>query len=95
MSCIGRCHTEGKRKSVSSRRFIEVLGEMGLDAIGAAERFGCSRSKVYGVLNGHDRLTMDMAFVLQERYGVSAGWLLALDEVKPPKSFEAAHDDGD
>ena len=83
MACIGRCSMEGRRRSVSRRRFANVLGDMGLDAPAAAELFGCSRSKVYGVLNGHDRLTLDVALVLCERYGVPAEWLLAFDVVKP------------
>lgn len=82
MSCIGTCSMEGRRRSVSRRRFAEVLRGMGLDAPAAAERFGCSRSKVYGVLNGRDRLTLDVALVLCERYGVPAEWLLAFDVVK-------------
>lgn len=83
MACIGKCSMEDRRRSVSRRRFAKVLGDMGLDAPAAAERFGCSRSKVYGVLNGFDRVTLDMALVLQDRHGVPADWLLALDEVKP------------
>lgn len=94
MACIGRCSMEGRRRSVSRRRFAKVLGEMGLDAPAAAERFGCSRSKVYGVLNGHDRLTLDVAMVLCERYGVPAEWLLAFDVVKP-RNGKAAASDGD
>ena len=83
MACIGRCSMEGRRRSVARRRFAKLLGEMGLDAPAAAELFGCSQSKVYGVLNGHDRLTLDVALVLCERYGVPAEWLLAFDVVKP------------
>lgn len=83
MACMGTCSMEGRRRSVSRRRFAKVLGDMGLDAPDAAELFGCSRSKVYGVLNGFDRVTLDMALVIQERYGVPSKWLLALDEVKP------------
>lgn len=94
MACIGRCSMEGRRRSVSRRRFAKVLGDMGLDAPAAAERFGCSRSKVYGVLNGHDRLTLDVALVLCERYGVPAEWLLAFDVVKPNR-WKDAHSDGD
>lgn len=90
MSCIGRCSMESRRRSVSRRRFAKVLGDMGLDAPAAAERFGCSRSKVYGVLNGRDRLTLDVALVLCERYGVPAEWLLAFDVVKPKMRLEAA-----
>ena len=92
MACIGRCSMEGRRRRVSRRRFAKVLGDMGLDAPAAAERFGCSRSKVYGVLNGHDRLTLDVALVLRERYGVPAEWLLAFDVVKPNHGQEAASD---
>lgn len=92
MSCIGNCSMEVRRRSVSRRRFAKVLGEMGLDAPAAAERFGCSRSKVYGVLNGHDRLTLDMALVLCERYGVPAEWLLAFDVVKPHRGKDAKSD---
>lgn len=94
MACIGRCSMEGRRRSVSRRRFAKVLGDMGLDAPAAAERFGCSRSKMYGVLNGHDRLTLDVALVLRERYGVPAEWLLAFDVVKPNHCQEA-NGDGD
>ena len=94
MACIGRCSMEGRRRSVSRRRFAKVLGYMGLDAPAAAELFGCSRSKVYGILNGHDRMTMDVALVLRERYGVPAEWLLAFDVVKPNHGQEA-HSDGD
>lgn len=94
MACIGRCSMEGRRRSVSRRRFAKVLGDMGLDAPAAAERFGCSRSKVYGVLNGHDRLTMDVALVLCERYGVPAEWLLAFDVVKPHRGKDT-NSDGD
>ena len=83
---------EDRRRSVSRRRFLKVLGDMGLDAPDAAELFGCSRSKVYGVLNGHDRLTLDVALVLCERYGVPAEWLLALDVVKPNHGQEANRD---
>lgn len=83
---------EGRRRSVSRRRFAKVLGGMGLDAPSAAELFGCSRSKVYGVLNGHDRLTLDVALVLCERYGVPAEWLLAFDVVKPHHGQEATSD---
>lgn len=92
MACIGRCSMEGRRRSVSRRRFAKVLGEMGLDAPAAAEMFGCSRSKVYGVLNGHDRLTLDVALVLCERYGVPAEWLLAFDVVKPNHGKDANSD---
>lgn len=94
MACIGRCSMEGRRRSVSRRRFAKVLGDMGLDAPAAAELFGCSRSKVYGVLNGHDRLTLDVALVLCERYGVPAEWLLAFDVVKH-RHGQAAQNDGD
>ena len=92
MACIGRCSMEGRRRSVSRRRFAKVLGEMGLDAPAAAGMFGCSRSKVYGVLNGHDRLTLDVALVLCERYGVPAEWLLAFDVVKPNHGKDANSD---
>lgn len=92
MACIGKCSAELRRRSVSRRRFSKVLGEMGLDAPAAAERFGCSRSKVYGVLNGHDRLTLDVALVLCERYGVPAEWLLAFDVVKPHNGKESTSD---
>lgn len=92
MACMGKCSMEDRRRSVSRRRFSKVLGDMGLDAPAAAERFGCSRSKVYGVLNGFDRVTLDMALVLQERNGVPADWLLALDEVKPHPEQEARSD---
>ena len=92
MACIGRCSMEGRRRSVSRRRFSKVLGDMGLDAPAAAEMFGCSRSKVYGVLNGHDRLTLDVALVLCERYGVPAEWLLAFDVVKPNHGKDANSD---
>lgn len=94
MSCIGTCSMEGMRRSVSRRRFAKMIAEMGLDAQDAAERFGCSRSKVYSVLNGHDRLTLDMALVLCERYGVPADWLLAFDVVKPHQ-WQEAKSDGD
>ena len=83
MACIGKCSMEGRRRRVSRRRFAKVLKDMGLDVPDAADRFGCSRSKVYGVLNGNDRLTLDVALVLCERYGVPAEWLLAFDVVKP------------
>lgn len=83
---------EGRRRSCSRRRFAKVLGDMGLDAPAAAERFGCSRSKVYGVLNGRDRLTLDVALVLCERYGVPAEWLLAFDVVKPHPESAAQSD---
>ena len=89
MACMGKCSMEDRRRSVSRRRFSKVLGDMGLDAPAAAERFGCSRSKVYGVLNGFDRVTLDMALVLQERNGVPADWLLALDEVKPLRNWKS------
>ena len=92
MACIGKCSMEGRRRSVSRSRFAKVLREMGLDAPDAADCFGCSRSKVYGVLNGHDRLTMDVALVLCERYGVPAEWLLAFDVVKPHHGQEATSD---
>lgn len=92
MACIGKCSDEHKRQIVSRRRFAKVLGEMGLDAPSAAELFGCSRSKVYGVLNGHDRITLDVALVLRERYGVPAEWLLAFDVVKPNKGQEDPSD---
>ena len=92
MSCIGKCSMESRRRSVSRRRFAKVLGEMGLDVPDAAERFGCSRSKVYGVLNGHDRITLDVALVLRERYGVPAEWLLAFDVVKPNQGQEDPSD---
>lgn len=92
MACIGKCSMEDRRRSVSRRRFAKVLGDMGLDAPAAAERFGCSRSKVYGVLNGWDRLTMDVALVLRERYGVPAEWLLAFDVVKTNQGQESQSD---
>ena len=83
MACIGRCSSEERRQSVSRRRLETVLGERGLSVTEAAETFGCSTSKIHGVLNGFDRFTLDMALVLQERHGVSAAWLLALDKVRP------------
>lgn len=92
MACMGKCSMEDRRRSVSRRRFLKVLGDMGLDAPDAADRFGCSRSKVYGVLNGHDRLTLDVALVLCERYGVPAEWLLAFDVVNPPHGKESTSD---
>lgn len=92
MACMGKCSMEDRRRSVSRRRFAKVLGDMGLDAPAAAERFGCSRSKVYGVINGFDRVTLDMALVLQERNGVPADWLLAFDVVKPNHGKEAPSD---
>lgn len=92
MACIGRCSAENKRQSVSRRRFANVIIDMGLDATSAAEQFGCSRSKVYSVLNGHDRLTLDMALVLCDRYGVPAEWLLAFDVVRPHHGQEDQRD---
>lgn len=83
MACIGRCSAEERRQGVSRRRLESVLREHGLSVTKAAETFGCSTSKIYGVLNGFDRVTLDMALVLQERHGVSAAWLLALDKVRP------------
>lgn len=83
MACIGKCSSEERRRSVSRKRFRTVLRERGLSATKAAETFGCSTSKIYGVRNGFDRVTLDMALVLQERHGVPAAWLLALDEVRP------------
>lgn len=83
MACIGRCSAEKRRQGVSRRRLETVLRERGLSVTNAAETFGCSTSKIHGVLNGSDRVTLDMALVLQERHGVSAAWLLALDKVRP------------
>lgn len=83
MACIGRCSAEERRQGVSRRRLKTVLREHGLSVTNAAEAFGCSTSKIYGILNGFDRVTLDMALVLQERHGVSAAWLLALDKVRP------------
>lgn len=83
MACIGRCSAEERRQSVSRRRLETVLRERGLSVTEAAETFGCSTSKIHGVLNGFDRVTLDMALVLQEKHGVAAAWLLALDEVRP------------
>lgn len=83
MACIGRCSAEERRQGVSRRRFETVLRERGLSVTKAAEAFGCSTSKIYGVLHGFDRVALDMALVLQERHGVSAAWLLALDKVRP------------
>lgn len=95
MACIGKCAQEGRRRSVSRSRFELVLRCLKMDTIEAAKAFGCSTSKIYGVRNGHDRIALDMALVLQERYGVPSKWLLALDEVAPRREWEAAHDDGD
>lgn len=83
MACIGRCSSEEARRSVSRHRFGTVLRERGLGIKEAADTFGCSASKIRGVLTGFDRVTLDMALVLQERHGVPAAWLLALDEVRP------------
>ena len=83
MACIGRCSSEERRQSVSRKRFGTVLRERGLGIKEAADTFGCSASKIRGVLTGFDRVTLDMALVLQERHGVPAAWLLALDEVRP------------
>lgn len=83
MACIGRCSAEERRRGVSRKRFQTVLRERDMGAMKAAAAFGCSPSKIYGVLNGSDRVTLDMALALQERHGVSAAWLLALDEVRP------------
>lgn len=83
MACIGRCSAEERRQGVSRGRLETVLRERGLSVANAAETFGCSTSKIHGVLNGFDRVTLDMALVLQERHGVSAAWLLALDKVRP------------
>lgn len=89
MACIGRCSAEERRQGVSRRRLETVLREHGLSVTKAAEKFGCSTSKIYGVLNGFDRVTLDMALVLQERHGVSAAWLLALDEAKPMRDWKS------
>nr|DAI14943.1 MAG TPA: Regulatory protein [Caudoviricetes sp.] len=89
MACLGRCTAERKRQSVSRKRFETVLRERGLSATEAARTFGCSTSKIYGVRNGFDRVTLDMALVLQERHGVPAAWLLALDEVRPLKDWRS------
>lgn len=89
MACIGRCSAEHKRQSVSRERFKTVLRERGLSANEAARTFGCSASKIYGVGNGFDRVTLDMALVLQERHGVSAAWLLALDKVRPMEEWKS------
>ena len=89
MACIGRCSAEERRQGVSRRRLETVLRENGLSVTKAAETFGCSTSKIYGVLNGFDRVTLDMALVLQERHGVPAEWLLALDEVKPMRDWNS------
>lgn len=83
MACIGRCSSEERRQSASRKRFGTVLRERGLGIKEAADTFGCSASKIRGVLTGFDRVTLDMALVLQERHGVPAAWLLALDEVRP------------
>lgn len=83
MACIGRCSSDERRQSVSRKRFGTVLRERGLGIKEAADTFGCSASKIRGVLTGFDRVTLDMATVLQERHGVPAAWLLALDEVRP------------
>lgn len=83
MACIGRCSSEERRQSVSRKRFRTVLRERDMGAMKAAAAFGCSPSKIYGVCNGFDRVTLDMALVLQERHEVPAAWLLALDEVRP------------
>lgn len=93
MACIGRCSSEERRKRVSRERFRTVLRERGMGAMKAAAAFGCSPSKIYGVCNGFDRVTLDMALVLQEKHGVPAAWLLALDAVVPRREREAAHDD--
>ena len=66
-----------------------MLMERGLSANEAARTFGCSASKIYGVGNGFDRVTLDMALVLQEQHGVPAEWLLALDEVKPMRDWKS------
>lgn len=92
MACMGKCSMEGIRRSVSSSRFEKVLRDMGLDAPSAAERFGCSVPLVYSVMNGHCRLSIDMALVLCERYGVPAEWLLAFDVVKPNHGKDAPSD---
>ena len=93
MACIGKSAQENKRCHVSRARFEVVLRGLKMNPIQAAEEFGCSPSKIYGVRNGRDRITLDMAIVLQERYGVPAKWLLALDSVVPRREWEAAHDD--
>lgn len=89
MACMGRCLAERRRRGASRKRFETVLRERGLSAANAAETFGCSTSKIHGVLNGFDRVTLDMALVLQERHGVPAAWLLALDEVKPLRDWKS------
>lgn len=94
MACIGRCSSEERRQSVSRRRLETVLRERGLSVTEAAETFGCSTSKIHGVLNGFDRVTLDMALVLQERHGVTAAWLLGFDVVKQHQG-EATPSDGD
>lgn len=94
MACIGRCSAEQKRQSVSRERFKTVLSDRGLSANEAARTFGCSASKIYGVGNGFDRVTLDMALVICERYGVPADWLLAFDVVKPHQ-WQEAQSDGD
>lgn len=94
MACIGRCSAEERRQSVSRRRLENVLRERGLSVTKAAETFGCSTSKIHGVLNGFDRVTLDMALVLQERHGVAAAWLLAFDVVEQHQG-QATTSDGD
>jgi plasmid maintenance system antidote protein VapI len=89
MACIGRCSAEERRQGVSRRRLETVLRERSMSVTKAAEAFGCSTSKIYGVLNGFDRVTLDMALVLQERHGVSAAWLLALDKVRPLRDWKS------
>lgn len=95
MACIGKSAQEGRRRFVSRSRFKLVLRCLKMNTIEAAKTFGCSASKIYGVRNGNDRIALDMALVLQERYGIPAKWLLAFDEVTPMKEWEAAHDDRD
>lgn len=92
MACIGRCSAEHKRQSVSRKRLKTVLMERGLSVDEAARTFGCSTSKIYGVRNGFDRVTLDMALVLQERHGVPAEWLLAFDVAKPNHGKAARSD---
>lgn len=94
MACIGRCSSEERRQSVSRRRLETVLRERGLSVTEAAETFGCSTSKIHGVLNGCDRVALDMALVLQERYGLTAAWLLAFDVVEQHQG-QATPSDGD
>lgn len=56
----------------------EILNELGLSVARAAEILGVRRATLYDLVNGHARLSPEMALRIEKAFGVSMDTLLGM-----------------